>query len=166
MTVTVVLFFIMSENQMAIGDLAEAAGVSRRAIRFYIQRGLLPRPYGAGRGSGYDQEHLDRLRRILDLQASGYSLDAIASILVGKPAEPPPEPSRHRRVRGPVQASLWAKVLLAEGVELSVDTSRHMLTAEEILSIRQAVLAVLSGDRVENNAANENDEKEIDHGGD
>jgi len=150
---------------MAIGDLAEAAGVSRRAVRFYIQQGLLPRPYGAGRGSGYGQEHLARLRRIMDLQASGYSLDAIASILAGKAAGQALAPSGSRRVRGPVQASLWARVLLAEGVELTVDTGRHMLTAEEILSIRRGVLAVLSGDRVENSVADNNEEKETDHGG-
>jgi hypothetical protein len=43
---------------MSIGELADAAGLSRRAIRFYVQQGLLPAPergaagVAAGAGAG------------------------------------------------------------------------------------------------------------------
>ena len=48
-------------------ELAEAAQVTPRTIRFYIQQGLLPSP-GVGPGTRYDEGHLARLRLIRELQ--------------------------------------------------------------------------------------------------
>jgi len=47
--------------QLSIGELSDATGVTRRTIRFYVQRGLLPPPLGGGRGSYYTEAHLLRL---------------------------------------------------------------------------------------------------------
>lgn len=50
-------------------DLCDRTGLSRQAIHFYIQKGLLPRGRQRTRTSAvYGQEHLDRLRLILRLQ--------------------------------------------------------------------------------------------------
>lgn len=48
-------------NKYSIGELADKAGVSRRAIRFYVQNGVIPPPAGLGRGSYYTDEHLTRI---------------------------------------------------------------------------------------------------------
>lgn len=73
-------------RQFSIGTLAEAAGVTRRVVRFYVQRGLLPPPLGRGRGSHYNETHLNRLLEIQQRQARGESLDAIQTA-VGQQAE-------------------------------------------------------------------------------
>lgn len=69
------------QQDLTIGELADIAGVSRRVIRFYVQRELIPPPRGKGRGSFYTELHLQRIRNIHKLQADGHSLDAIASML-------------------------------------------------------------------------------------
>jgi hypothetical protein len=54
-----------------IGDLADLASVSRRTVRYYVQEGLLPAPFGVGRGNHYGREHLDQLLRVKALQEPG-----------------------------------------------------------------------------------------------
>ena len=52
------------ERQYTLQELASAAGVSVRTIRYYIGEGLLPAPSGAGPQSHYTDSHLNRLRAI------------------------------------------------------------------------------------------------------
>ena len=52
------------ERQYTLQELATAAGVSVRTIRYYIGEGLLPAPDGAGPQSHYTDSHLNRLRAI------------------------------------------------------------------------------------------------------
>ena len=52
------------ERQYTLQQLATAAGVSIRTIRYYIGEGLLPAPVGAGPQSHYTDSHLNRLRAI------------------------------------------------------------------------------------------------------
>lgn len=81
----------MIHDGLIIGDLADRTRLARRAIRFYIQRGLLDPPRGKGRGSEYDQSHVERLARIKALQGAGHSLEAVKHILErgGDPPGPP-----------------------------------------------------------------------------
>jgi DNA-binding transcriptional MerR regulator len=59
----------MTEAQrLTIGDLAEAAGVTPRTIRYYTAEGLLPPPDTRGRYAVYGEEHLLRLRLIARLK--------------------------------------------------------------------------------------------------
>ena len=69
----------MTENgaRFTIGELATRGGVSRRTVRYYVQRGLLPAPLGTGRGPHYASEHLEALVRIRDRQRAGVSLEVI-----------------------------------------------------------------------------------------
>jgi DNA-binding transcriptional MerR regulator len=54
----------MGTESYSLNDLAEATGIEARTIRSYIERGLLPGADSRGRGAGYTQEHLTRLRLI------------------------------------------------------------------------------------------------------
>ena len=74
-------------ERIKIGELADRAGVSRRTIRFYIARDLLPPPLRVGRGAVYGPEHLERLQRIRDLQEEGLTLREIGRVLAGADAE-------------------------------------------------------------------------------
>jgi len=64
-----------------VDELARAAGTTTRQVRALQTRGLLPRPGLVGRTGYYDTGHLDRLRAILRLQAEGFSLAALATLL-------------------------------------------------------------------------------------
>lgn len=66
-----------------IEDLARSGGVAVDTIRFYQGRGLLPSPRRQGRFTLYGQEHLDRLRRIRELQQRGFPLTVIRRFLDG-----------------------------------------------------------------------------------
>ena len=131
---------------MTIGELADAAGLSRRAIRFYVQRGLLARPTGRGRGSAYGAEHLERLRRIRQLQDAGHSLEAVKSILAGRESPAPPARPAGRGPRPIITAELWTRLRLADGIELHLDTTKFSPTAEELLTLRETIRATLAAD--------------------
>lgn len=135
---------------MDIGELADAAGLTRRAIRFYVQRGLLPAPLGVGRGRHYDWSHLDRLRRLQALQSAGHSLDAIKQIFVdgsatvSAPLPSPPESGR--RAKPTLSAELWTRLRVAQGVELHFDASRHQPDVEQLRALRDAIRDAFSSE--------------------
>jgi DNA-binding transcriptional MerR regulator len=64
--------------------LAAAAGISVDTVRFYQGRGLLELPRRSGRIALYDDDHLERLRRVRALQQRGFNLGVIARILRGE----------------------------------------------------------------------------------
>jgi DNA-binding transcriptional MerR regulator len=62
-------------------ELAQAAGIPVRTLRFYRERRLLPPPRREGRIAWYSEEHLARLRVIADLLERGHTLGGIAELL-------------------------------------------------------------------------------------
>ena len=68
-------------QSLTVDELARAAGTTTRQVRALQTRGLLPRPGLVGRTGYYEVGHLDRLRAILRLQAEGFSLAALATLL-------------------------------------------------------------------------------------
>ncbi|WP_332758272.1 MerR family transcriptional regulator [Streptomyces sp. MT206] len=62
-------------------DVARAAGVKVRNLRYYQERGLLPPPRREGRIAWYSDEHLARLRLISELLGRGYTVNGIAELL-------------------------------------------------------------------------------------
>lgn len=126
----------------SIDELAESAGLTRRAIRFYVQQKLLPVPLGVGRGKHYDESHLKRLKRIQELQSAGYSLDAIRRLLAGETVPQPTAPVR-RRPRQVVAAELWTRLKLAEGCELHLDVARFDLDPTQLAAARDLLRAAL-----------------------
>jgi DNA-binding transcriptional MerR regulator len=125
-------------EQLGIGELADAAGISRRAVRFYVQQGLIPPPVGKGRGAHYEGSHLERLRKVLELQEAGYSLDAIGRLLEGKNVEAPIAPARPA-IRASLSAELWTRVKVMEGVEIHFDARKHQPEVEKLLKLREAI---------------------------
>jgi len=62
---------------MKLSELAEAADVAARTIRYYVQRGLLPAPEFRGKDTAYGEAHLLRLRAIRRLQQAHLPLEEI-----------------------------------------------------------------------------------------
>jgi len=97
-----------------IAELAELGGVTRRTVRYYVQRGLLPTPLGTGRGPHYTAAHLERLMHIRKLQEDGVPLAEITAQLDGALETPASVPAVL------AERSTWRRFVLAEGVELHV----------------------------------------------
>jgi DNA-binding transcriptional MerR regulator len=72
---------------MTVDELAAAAGVSVRTVRFYAGKHLLPPPELQGRLGLYSQGHLARLELIRDLQNRGFTLSAIENYLERVPVD-------------------------------------------------------------------------------
>ena len=75
-------------NPLTLKELSGLSGFEPRTIRHYIERGLLPGSHGRGRGAGYGEEHLDRLRFIeIVRRRAKLSLTDLADLLQGLPTE-------------------------------------------------------------------------------
>ncbi|HKA88904.1 MAG TPA: helix-turn-helix domain-containing protein [Haliangiales bacterium] len=119
------------EPTYKLEELARAADVSPRTVRYYVQRGLLPAPQFRGRDTAYTAEHLSRLKAIKKLQDQYLPLDAIQvelerrkpeEILDGAAAPrmkvlPPPAPLPPSRVE---PSRSWTRFQLRDGVEIHV----------------------------------------------
>jgi DNA-binding transcriptional MerR regulator len=79
----------VSERPLKMKDLCELTGLSRQAIHFYIQQGLLPEGRKTGRNMAwYGPEHVERLRQIQKLQDERMlPLKAIKAVLAGETAD-------------------------------------------------------------------------------
>lgn len=145
----------MDDERYSIGELAERAGVSRRTVRFYVQRGLLPAPLGRGRGEHYDATHLAAVGRIKALQLAGASLDEIRARLapgaapsVGEPSPAVAAPAGPQDLGrpGPVRAAAegwYVRQTVLPGVELHLSAG-HPTLDERQLAALAAFLCELS----------------------
>ncbi|WP_137994641.1 MerR family transcriptional regulator [Streptomyces vilmorinianum] len=61
-------------------ELAAAAGITVRTLRFYRERGLIAPPRREGRIAWYDDHHLAKLRTIAALLERGHTLNGIADL--------------------------------------------------------------------------------------
>ena len=140
----------MAAERLSIEELADAAGLTRRGIRFYVQQGLIPAPHGVGRGKHYDKSHLDQLLRVRELQTSGHSLEEIRTLITGnmppdvsKPTAPAP-----RATRPALRAELWRRLRIIDGVELSFDAGKFNPSVESLMALKEALGEVFRGDGV------------------
>jgi DNA-binding transcriptional MerR regulator len=67
-----------------IEQLARTAGVAVDTIRFYQGKGLLDSPRREGRVTWYGDAHVERLKRIKELQQQGFTLTVIQRFLAGE----------------------------------------------------------------------------------
>src|ERR1043166_4283991 len=128
-----------------IAELARAAKVTTRTVRYYVQQGLLPQPGSRGPGTRYDVGHLDRLQLIKRLQREHLPLAeirrrleamddaAVREALLESPAvKPSPALSYVRRVlrqAGPSPLGEAAPSLFAQA-EPAASPRQHYLMSE------------------------------------
>lgn len=132
--------------KFSLKQLSDKTDVPERSIRFYIQKGLLPRPQGETRAAVYNEGHLADLLRIRQWQEAGLSLDAIGSLLQGRSAAPI-APAR------PGTVEVRSHLIVADGLELVVAPERAGLTQAQLRqlfhAVRTAYAEVLGDDAVE-----------------
>ena len=121
--------------QYRIEQLARAAGVAVDTIRFYQGKGLLEAPRREGRVTFYGDAHVERLKRIRELQQQGFTLTVIQRFLSGEL-----EPSDEALVAAVTHPSAPQTLTLAELAE------RSGVAEPLLLSLEQAGLLVPTDD--------------------
>ena len=114
-----------------IEQLARAAGVAVDTIRFYQGKGLLDAPRREGRVTFYGEGHVERLRRIKELQQQGFTLTVIQRFLTGEL-----EPSDEALVAAVTHPAAPQTMTLAELAE------RSGVAEPLLMSLQQAGLLV------------------------
>lgn len=114
-----------------IEQLARAAGVAVDTIRFYQGKGLLDAPRREGRVTYYGDGHVERLRRIKELQQQGFTLTVIQRFLTGEL-----EPSDEALVAAVTHPAAPQTLTLAELAE------RSGVAEPLLMSLQQAGLLV------------------------
>lgn len=124
-----------------IETLAKKADVTVRTIHFYVQRGLLPRPEGGGRGHYYTDVHLERLKQIQKWREQGVPLEKMKEQFSGErnwSVATPATPASTEYTK----ASQWTRISL--GTDIEVNFRRGALSQEDVDAIRKYVLARLN----------------------
>ena len=127
-----------STHKYSIEELATLVELPRRTLRYYIQQGLVDRPFGEKRAAYYTASHLDQLLTIRKWQHAGLSLDRIREILAGPDAGtlPPARP------RGAGTVEVWSHLVVTDGLEVTIEPSRASLSPEQVRAFIRGVNAL------------------------
>ena len=144
---------VMERETYRLTELADAAGVTPRTVRYYIAQGLLSSPGRLGASTRSGRDHLDRLHVIRTLQDQGLSLAEIRDRLEPRPAPmladtswAPLEPrlAMHRSMPmasapPPIGPSVWERIALGPDLELHARRPHDGATRRLIAEIRSLV---------------------------
>ena len=125
------------ERKYGIRELVQASGISRRTIRYYVQRGLLPPPEGAGRGHYYRPDHLETLLAIKEWQGKGLGLEQIRVRLEGGGEVKAP-------ARFPTpEIELATRIRVGSGVELILSHGEKAPRPAQVRALAEAAARIL-----------------------
>ena len=118
----------------ALDEIATLAELPRRTVRYYIQSGLVDRPQGIGKGAYYTQHHVEQLLHVRKWQLAGLSLERIGEVLKQQSGgQLPPTPRRAGTVE------VWSHLVVADGVEITLEPGRAGLSPEQVRAFFRAV---------------------------
>jgi len=127
-------------------DLVRESGLSRETIHFYKLQGLLPAPVKTGRNTAlYTREHVERLRRIRELQERQFlPLRAIRAIFddSAEAGFTPEQEDLVRRVRGTLAG--WTRAQQRPTVAVA-DFVPERVTRRELREMLDAGLVTVHG---------------------
>lgn len=122
------------KDTYTLDEIAALVELPRRTVRYYIQTGLVDRPEGAGKGAWYTARHVEQLLLVRKWQLAGLSLERIGELL-RQPASGPVPPTPRR----PGTVEVWSHLVVADGIELTVEPGRAGLTPEQVRALFRAV---------------------------
>ncbi len=126
-----------NSRTFTLDEIASLAELPRRTVRYYIQTGLVDRPQGIGKGAYYTERHVEQLLLVRKWQLAGLSLERIGEVLKQQTSGPlPPAPRR----KGTVE--VWSHLVVADGVEVTLDPGRASLTPEQVRAFFRGVAQV------------------------
>jgi DNA-binding transcriptional MerR regulator len=124
------------DRTYTLDDLCTLAELPKRTVRYYIQLGLVDRPIGETRAAHYTSHHLEQLLQTRKWSEAGVSLERIRELLDGAPPPVPPRP----RASGTVE--VCSHLIVADGIEITLEPSRAGLTPEQARAFFKGVLAL------------------------
>lgn len=129
---------------MQIGELAEAAGISRDTLRYYEKRGLLRARRGGNGYRDYAPEAVDWLRYIRTAQALGFTLQEIEADLPLLAANSAGH-STAAALRGALQAKLTEIDRRIDGLQtLRAELARRLQAPMDDCPLRPAAMPAQS----------------------
>jgi DNA-binding transcriptional MerR regulator len=97
-------------------ELSRATGVSGGTIRYYVQKGILPKPLKTHRNMAYyDESYIERIRAIKDLQKKRFLPLNIIKMIVG--TRGPSIDSEQRQILKEMEKPLFADSLLGNDAQ-------------------------------------------------
>ena len=123
-------------SSLTLDDVAATVDLPKRTIRYYIQLGLVDRPEGETRAARYGARHVEQLLTIRKWTAAGVSLERIRELLAGEAAPVPLRP------RSPGTVEMWSHIVLADGLELTMEPGRAQLSPEQARKLIAGVTAL------------------------
>jgi DNA-binding transcriptional MerR regulator len=123
-----------TQKHYTLNELSALTDLSGRTIRFYIQEGVLDKPYGKKKGAWYSEEHLQQLLTVKKYKEAGVSLERIAQIIH---EEQGGEEIDYRTRPG--QIEVLSRIHLVEGVELSINPERSGLRQQDIRNLAKVI---------------------------
>jgi len=124
-------------DKFTIDELCTLAEMNRRTVRYYIQKGLVDRPEGVGKGAFYRRTHLEQLLAIRKWKAAGLSLERIQDILAGERNGGPVPPPRSKP---PGTVEVWSHMHVGDGIELHIEPRRAGLNPEQVRALFRGVM--------------------------
>lgn len=137
-----------TQPTLSFDELCTAVDLPARKVRYYIQFGVVDRPDGTTRWAKYSARHVEQLLSVKKWQAAGMSLERIRELLHGDPGDLPPK----RQAAGSIE--VWSRLLVAPGVELSVEAGVSGLSPEALRSFFGKVMAAYQETRKTTNEGN------------
>lgn len=128
-------------KKFTIDEICTLVEMNKRTVRYYIQKGLVDRPEGVGKGAFYSHAHLEQLLAIRKWKAAGLSLDRIQDILAGEKgggySDKPLPPPLSRKL-GAVE--VWSHMHVSDGIELHIEPRRAGLSPEQVRALFREVM--------------------------
>ena len=126
------------QQRHTIDELSTLVELPLRTVRYYIQLGLVDRPIGEKKAAYYTAAHVDQLLTIRKWQNAGLSLERIREILAAPEAGllPPPRP------RGAGTVEVWSHLVVADGLEITLEPGRAGLSSEDVRALFRGVTAL------------------------
>ena len=128
-------------KKFTIDEICALVEMNKRRVRYYIQKGLVDRPEGVGKGAFYSHTHLEQLLAIRKWKTAGLSLERIQDILAGEQGGgagvqllPPSLPKKQGAVE------VWSHMHVRDGIELHIEPRRAGLSPEKVRTLFKKVM--------------------------
>jgi DNA-binding transcriptional MerR regulator len=129
------------DKKFNIDEICALVEMNKRKVRFYIQKGLVDRPEGTGKGAFYTHAHLEQLLAIRKWKGAGLTLERIQEILNSEKdafhsEKPMPPPILKKQ--GSVE--VWSHLYINDGVELHIEPRRAGLSPDQVRTLFREVM--------------------------
>jgi hypothetical protein len=124
----------MDALKFSLEEICKLTDFSVRTARYYMQIGLVDRPFGETRAAHYTQKHLDQLLLIKRLTDSGISLERVKEVLAGE------ELPISQKQKQPGAIEVKSHLYLAPGIELQISTEEAGMKPEQLRELMKEII--------------------------